>query len=147
MTESCVLIWTSLFDLTSSRLQQLGLWTSCLRLPLFGSWNVPSQLETFGRSDAEKHQKSLRLLWMRLHVSVLYVLISHCSPAPHISPQFLGRFDVLAMRNLTSSSCILRSFERGRHLCPFGILTDEVGQLSFNEVARKRVFSEHYSQI
>ena len=79
----------SWFDLTSSRLQQLGLWTSFLRLPLFSSWNVPSQPETFGRSDAETIRKMLRLLRRRrLRFSVIIVRVDFSL----FFPLFFGMF-------------------------------------------------------
>ena len=101
------LIGMSWFDLTSSRLQQLGLWTSFLQLPLFSSWNVPSQPETFGRSWMLKKIGRCWGYWGGGcdFQSLLYVLISHCS-----SHYFLGCFDVLEMNNLTSSGCIRSSF-------------------------------------
>ena len=98
----------SWFDLTSSRLQQLGLWTSFLQLPLFSSWNVPSQPETFGRSDAEKYRKMLRWLRRRLRFSVIIVRVDFSL----FFPLFFGMFwcfgneqpDVLRLHSFFISS-------------------------------------------
>ena len=150
MRESCVLTRMSWFGIISKFMSPvtwpLNLICGCL-------FSARGTCHPNSRPLAVQMLKNIRSRWgycgwdCMFQSWVLYVLISHCSPAPHISPQFLGRFDVLEVSNLTSPSCILRSFHPGRHVHPFGILTDEVGQLSFNPVTRKWVFSEHYSQL